>query len=215
MIKADYDSWKRKDIYEFFKPLSFPFYMVSFRQDVSDLYAYVKREGLPFYASMIWACDEAINSIEDFRYAMKDGELVLYERRDPSFTDMKKGSDLFHIVTLDHIDEICDFCHAARKKSLEQDAFIEMEKETEDLIYYSCLPWLDLTALSNERDLSSERSLDDSIPRIAWGKIIEENGRKKVTISVEVNHRFIDGYHIGLFSKKLDEIFGKLDTVQL
>ena len=40
-------------------------------------------------------------------------------------------------------------------------------------------------------------------PRITWGRYGEENGRKKLGMSVEVNHRFIDGLHLGKFYEKL------------
>ena len=89
-----------------------------------------------------------------------------------------------------------------------------MSRETEDLIYYSCLPWLDLTSLTNEKDLSNEKSRCDSIPRIAWGKYINDGDKKILTISMEVNHRFIDGYHIGLFSKRCAEILKSYVNIQ-
>ena len=214
MKKMDYEKWPRKEIYEFFRPLSMPFYNVCFQMDVTALYDFVKRNAIPFYPAMIWACDEALNSIEAFRYSMKDGELILYEKRHPSFTDLKKGSEIFHIVTMRHIEDIREFCLEAKRRSNVQEKFIDMEQESDDLIYYSCLPWLDITSLSNEHDLRKE-SLDDSVPRIAWGKIRDEGQRKTLTLSVEVNHRFIDGYHISEFARKLGECMDSLDTVSL
>ena len=58
---------------------------------------------------------------------------------------------------------------------------------------------IDLTGCTNERDFDR----DDNIPRITWGRYGEENGRKKLGMSVEVNHRFIDGLHLGKFYEKL------------
>ena len=78
---------------------------------------------------------------------------------------------------------------------MEQTSFIDGGQETDDLIYFSCLPWIELTALTNERDFCA----DDSVPRIAWGKYREENGRKRLQMSVELNHRFTDGVHVGMF----------------
>ena len=215
MQKIEMAKWPRKEIYEFFLGLSDPFYMVSFKQDVSGLYDLCKRKGLSFYSALIWVCDEAINSIEAFRYAMVDGQLVLYDKRDPSFTILKKDQENFQIVTMDHDEDLESFCFKAKEKSEKQDFFIDMSRETEDLIYYSCLPWLDLTSLTNEKDLSNEKSRCDSIPRIAWGKYINDGDKKILTISMEVNHRFIDGYHIGLFSKRCAEIIDRLNALEL
>ena len=58
---------------------------------------------------------------------------------------------------------------------------------------------MDVTGLTNERNLDP----DDAIPRIAWGKYIDIDGRKHLHISLEVNHRFIDGVHIGKFNEAL------------
>lgn len=210
MAELNYETWKRREAYEFFSRLSNPFFMVTFRQDVTGLYDYVKKNGSSFYNAMIWCCTEALNQIEAFRVTKRDGKLLLLDRRNPSFTVLKPGAEQFSIVTMEHIPDITRFCAEAAKKIQVQTDFIDPEKETDDLIYYSCLPWLDLTALTNERDMQGPGALDDSIPRIAWGKFTEENGRKKLGISVEVNHRFIDGFHIGQFAQRLDEIIEKL-----
>lgn len=211
MKMIDYEKWERKEVYEFFSGLSDPFYMVSFKIDVTVLHEYAKEHGLSFYKALIWACDEAINGVEAFMVSFNDGGLVMLERRDPSFTDLKKGSELFHIVTMEHHEDIRTFCKEADLISNEQDTFIDLSKETDGLIYYSCLPWLELSAMSNEKDLSSEKSRNDSIPRISWGRFVEEKGRRKLTICMEVNHRFIDGIHIGMFAERLEKIIVGLE----
>ncbi len=210
MKRLDLENWKRKEVYEFFSNVSDPFYMVTFRQDVTELYEYAERKGLSFYYGMVWICTKAINDVEAFRIARKDDELIVYPLRKPSFTDLRKGEEQFYIVTTDFTDDIDEYCRLARKRSLEQNCFIEAEKETEDLIYISCLPWIDLTALTNERDRSDPSFADDSIPHIAWGKYTENEGRKILGISLEVNHRFIDGIHIGMFKERLDHYLKEL-----
>lgn len=206
-----FEEWERKDTYRFFSGMSNPFYMVTFREDITGLYRYVKANGLSFYLGMIWACTEALNGVAAFRTAMRVGEPVLLSRRDPSFTDVRPGSESFRIITMEHIPKIDDFCREAEEKRRTQDVFIEMAKETDSLIYYSSLPWIELTALTNERDFRAPGALDDNIPRIAWGRYTEENGRKKIHISMEVNHRFIDGIHIGQFAKGLGRVIRELE----
>ena len=53
-------------------------------------------------------------------------------------------------------------------------------------------------------------SLSNSIPRLAWGKYVEENGRKTLYISMELNHRFVDGVHVGKFHEALTELIEAL-----
>ena len=47
--RVDLPAWKRKEIFDFFSHASNPYYMVSFRLDVTNLYSYVKQNHLSFY----------------------------------------------------------------------------------------------------------------------------------------------------------------------
>ena len=210
MEPLDLNTWPRREAYELFSRMSNPFYMVSFRQDVTGVYEFARRSGQSFYYSLIWACTRAMNETKAFLVALRGGSLVRLDGRSPSFTDLKRGAEQFHIVTMPFYGDARAFCAETARRSAAQTGFLDPSGESDELIYFSCLPWLDLTALTNERDLSVPGAADDSIPRVAWGKYRDEDGRKLLTISLEVNHRFIDGLHIGLFSRRLDEIIHSL-----
>jgi chloramphenicol O-acetyltransferase type A len=51
---------------------------------------------------------------------------------------------------------------------------------------------------------------DDAIPRIAGGKYTEWDGRRTLGMSVEVNHRFVDGADIGAFAERLERLIAAL-----
>ena len=206
MKPVDMQSWDRKEIYEFFSPLSFPFYSVTFSLDVTALYDYVKKKGLSFYYSLTWLVTQAVNETEAFLYTLRGGEVFLLERREPSFTDRLPGEKYFHIVTMPCRGRIEEFCAEAAEKSRAQSGFIDLSSEGAELIYVSSLPWLDISSLTNERDLDR----DDAIPRIAWGRYTEKDGRKTLGMSVEVNHRFVDGADIGAFARRLGELIAEL-----
>ena len=209
-IVVDTNTWKRKEIFDFFSNLSNPFYMISFRQDVTALYKYAKTNNLSFYYCMCFLCTKALNSVDAFNYVIRGDKIIHLEGRNPSFTDLKKGSDMFHIVTMELVEDMKEFVRLAKEKSDNQEVFIEMNKETDDLVYISTIPWVDITAVTNERDLANPHAKDDSIPRICWGKYIDVNGRLELGISIEVNHRLIDGVHIGEFANKLTELISCL-----
>lgn len=206
MEKIRFETWPRKEAFDFFSRMSDPFYAVTFNQDVTELYDLAKARGLSFYYCMIWACTQAMNDVEAFRVALRDGELVRLERRLPSFTDLRSEEEQFRIVTMESLGDMEDFCRRASERSAGQRGFIRMEAESDELIYFSCLPWVELTALTNERDTGQSGYRDDSIPRAAWGKFrVTEDGRRVLGISLEVNHRFIDGVHIGRFAQRLSK----------
>lgn len=202
----DMNTWPRREIYDFFSPISNPFYSVTFTLDVTNLYRYVKERGLSFYYGLVYLCTQAVNRVEAFLYTIEDGRVRMYDWRQPSFTDLEKGSEFFRVVYVPCEGSIDDFCRAAREKSESQHFFFDPTAETNDLIYFSCLPWMDVTGLTNERNLDP----DDAIPRIAWGKYIDVNGRKQLHISLEINHRFIDGVHLGRFNEELCRLIEEL-----
>ena len=210
MEAFSYENWPRREAFEFFSGISNPFYMVTFRQDVTRLYDFTRRNDMSFYYGMVWACTMAVNKVEAFRLTIRGEEIVRLPRRDPSFTDLREGAEQFHIVTLPYDEDPVSFCRAATRQSRQQQGFIDLGKETDELLYLSCLPWVELTALSNERDLSAPNARDDCIPRIAWGRFREENGRKILGLSLEVNHRMIDGLHIGRFAEELTRLIKSL-----
>ena len=195
----DMSTWPRREIYDFFSPISNPFYSVTFTLDVTNLYRYVKERELSFYYALVYLCTQAVNRVEAFLYTIEDGKVRIYDKRQPSFTDLEKGSELFRMVFVPCEGSLDEFCRAAKAKSESQHFFFDPTAETNDLIYFSCLPWMDVTGLTNERNLDP----DDAIPRIAWGKYIDVNGRKQLHISLEINHRLIDGVHLGRFNEEL------------
>lgn len=195
----DMSTWPRREIYDFFSPISNPFYSVTFTLDVTNLYRYVKERELSFYYALVYLCTQAVNRVEAFLYTIEDGKVRIYDKRQPSFTDLEKGSELFRMVFVPCEGSLDEFCRAAKAKSESQHFFFDPTAETNDLIYFSCLPWMDVTGLTNERNLDP----DDAIPRIAWGKYIDVDGRKQLHISLEINHRLIDGVHLGRFNEEL------------
>lgn len=195
----DMSAWPRREIYDFFSPISNPFYSVTFTLDVTNLYRCVKERELSFYYALVYLCTQAVNRVEAFLYTIVDGKVRIYDKRQPSFTDLEKGSELFRMVFVPCEGSLDEFCRAAKAKSESQHFFFNPTAETNDLIYFSCLPWMDVTGLTNERNLDP----DDAIPRIAWGKYIDVNGRKQLHISLEINHRLIDGIHLGRFNEEL------------
>ncbi len=207
MKKISKESWKRIEHFNFFSPLSNPFYSITFTFDVTNLYKYVKQRNISFYYAMIYASTEVMNSIEDFRYKIRDESIICHEKLIPSFVDMRKDSELFHIVTLEAGDSIDSFCIKAKEQSTSQkEYFPKCSFDGDSLIYFSSLPWFDFTSLTNERDLNK----DDSIPRITWGKYTSEGDTKILHYSIEVNHRLIDGVHIGKFHQQLQNYLNSL-----
>ena len=203
----DLETWKHREIFNYYSRLEHPFFMVTFSIDVTNLYRYVKKYQISFYYSMIYAIVHAINRTEQFRYGIEDGGVVLYNHRIVSFTDLRNGDDQFRIITLDVEGDMKSFAVRAKEISEAQECFINLESERKDRIFITCIPWVQLTSLASEGDFHR----DDTVPRVSWGKFITEpDGHRKLNITMEVNHRLIDGYHIGEFHTEIQSLIASL-----
>ena len=196
------ESWPRRAVYEFFAGMSHPFYALTFPVDVTPLRAWCKERGLSFYAAMVYGVTKAMERVDAFLYKDRGEQIVKVDRLVPSFTDLHPGSEQFHIVTLEAGDNLADFCRRARAKSAAQTVFISESGPwaPDELVYFSCLPWFPLTAATNERDADPS----DSIPRVTWGRWEERDGRTLLSLSLELNHRLLDGAHVGRFYAELN-----------
>lgn len=198
----DKETWPRKAHYDFFAPMSHPFYSLTFPVDVTALRIHAKAAVLPFYPALVFLVTKAMENVDAFLYRDRNGVIVRHDRLVPSFTDLKPGSELFHIVTLDAGEDLADFCRRAKVQSETQTEFITAGPWDQDQeIYFSCVPWFPITALTNERNVDPS----DSIPRVTWGRWEEREGRTWLNLSLELNHRLLDGYHVGQFYQALND----------
>ena len=175
MTIIDKETWPRRAHYDFFTPMSDPFYTLTFPVDVTPLRAWCKGRSLPFYPAMVFAVTKAMEAVDAFHYKDRDGVIVRHDTLVPSFTDLKPGSELFQIITSGPWDG-------------------------DQLVYFTCLPWFPLTALKNEKDVNPS----DSVPRAAWGRWEEKGSRTRLLLSLELNHRLLDGVHVGRFYEALN-----------
>ncbi len=111
-----------------------------------------------------------------------------------SCTDLQPGAEVFRFLTLPACGTPEDFCRRAKELAGAQKTLFDPVMEArDDVVYFSCLPWLPVLSLTNERRTDP----DDCIPRVGWGRYQEENGRLMLPVCLEVNHRTVDGLHIG------------------
>lgn len=197
MKYIDLEQWPRKNHFQFFSGLSFPFYNVTSSLEVTRLYAYAKEHRLSFYYSLIYITLTVMNNIPDFRYKIRGDQVVLYDKLHPSFVVLSEPEHLLKIVNAELSGTMEEFCAAARHCAQTQTGYFpSAESELrDDLVYISCTPWFSFTSLTNEMDSDP----DDSIPRVTWGKFERKHEKLVLPYAVQLNHRLLDGYHLGLF----------------
>ena len=201
--RIERETWKRNEHDRLFARLEVPFYSLTWRADVTEAVNFAKRRGVSFYATMIWCTMKAVNGVEAFRYELRNDGVFLLDHRDPSYT-YAWDDELFGICSLPWRENEDPAAFAARMKEAEARNLSPIPTAEADAaghdVYLSSLPWIDYSHITQEFPLDSA----DSTPRIMWGRFTEnEQGRKTLSSTVQVNHRLIDGIHLKRLSEGL------------
>jgi chloramphenicol O-acetyltransferase type A len=204
----DLNTWKRAEHYKFFHRMDYPQYNICMNIEITNFLQKVKERKLPFYYAMIYAAMTAANEVEELRYRIRGEQVILHDKIHPSFTEITPGDELFKMVTVNLEETIDDFSASAGRKSEQQTELFRMDEERrDDLVYITCIPWISFTHISHTFSLNKE----DAVPRISWGKYYREGDKVLLPFSVQVNHAFCDGLHVGRYVEKLQEY---LDTFE-
>jgi chloramphenicol O-acetyltransferase type A len=204
--QLDLDTWNRKEHFLFFKQMDEPFYGITTTVDCTKGYAKAKAIGLSFFSYYLHKTLSAVNAIENFRYRIMGDEVYLFDVIDASATVMREDKT-FGFSYMPFTEDIQDFAQTVQAEinRIETTTGIFTGEYPENLIHFSALPWINFTSLSHARSYT----WPDSCPKISFGKLIDEDGKKTMPLSVHVHHGLVDGYHVGLFIEQLQQLMNE------
>ena len=204
--KLNLDTWNRKEHFQFFKQMEEPFFGITTRIDCTNAYAKSKEFGVSFFTYYLHKTLIAVNAIPNFRYRIIDNEIYIFDKIDASATIFREDKT-FGFSLIEYDENLNDFAQITKKE-------IERVKNTTglitrdfeiNLIHFSAVPWIDFTSYSHARSFT----WPDSCPKISFGKMVEENNKKTMALSIHVHHGLMDGFHVSefvnTFQKLMDE----------
>jgi chloramphenicol O-acetyltransferase type A len=202
----DINGWIRKDHYQFFSQFEEPFFGITAEIDCTIAYQFAKKNNLSIFLYYLYQALKAANTIENFRYRIIDKQVYLFNVINASPTiDRPDGTFGFSYMDYNEDEELF---YANAKQVIEK---VKREQglipavSGENVIHFSAIPWINFTAISHARCFS----FADSCPKITFGKITEEQNKKKMPVAVHVHHALADGYHVGLFINKFQELMNR------
>lgn len=199
----DLDNWNRKEHFLFFSKFEEPFFGVTVKVDCSTAYQKAKEKGVSFFLYYLYRALKTANEIENFRYRIIENQPYDFATVNASPT-INRPDGTFGFAYMDYFEDEKQFY----EKALQE---IENVKDTnsllpavsgENVIHFSAIPWLDFTSISHARSFSHP----DSCPKISFGKMTENNAVKEIPVSIHGHHALMDGYHVGLFIDKFQDL---------
>jgi chloramphenicol O-acetyltransferase type A len=201
--KLDLENWNRKEHFRFFSQMEEPFFGVTTTVNCTKAYQKAKDLGISFFIYYLHKTLQAVNKVENFKYRIANDEVYIFDAISASATVMREDKT-FGFSYMEFSDSLSDFNQMANKEiqRIQTTTGLFTTEYPENLIHFSALPWVNFTSLSHARSFT----WPDSCPKISFGKMIEENGKKTMAISVHVHHGLMDGYHVGLFLHELQQL---------
>lgn len=208
--KIDLDSWKRKAQYDLFRDYENPFFNITANVDVTKLVKYCKKNGESFFLNSLYIGAKVNNEIDEFRMRIRGDDVIIYDK-------INFGAPVLH---KDNTFTFCYFNYSKNREKFIKDAEKSVEEELanpnfnprhdeDDIIHFSVLPWINFTSIKHARRIP----VDDSIPKIVYGKYTELNSHYIMPISLEIHHALLDGYHAGLFYEKWQQIENNFQNI--
>lgn len=201
--KLNIETWNRKEHFLFFKQMEEPFFGITTSINCTKAYEKANELGVSFFSYYLHKTLVAVNEIESFRYRIIEDEVYIFDQIDASATILREDKTFgFSLIEFD--EDILEFAEITKKEidRIQTTTGLFTREYPENLIHFSALPWVNFTSFSHARSFT----WPDSCPKISFGKMMDENGKKTMSMSVHVHHGLMDGYHVGEFV----EVFEKL-----
>jgi len=210
MQKIDMQSWSRLEYYEFFKNFNHPHFNMCANIDLTSFKPYINSRGYSLTIGIAYVISLAANAIPEFRYRIRENEIVVHDTVSPSLTILVEN-DLFSFCTIDYSQDFSVFAQRATRRIAEvkSNPTIEDPPGRDDLLFMTAITWVSFTSFTHPMRQHPE----DSIPRFAWGKIFEEGNQIKMPLSVQGHHALMDGIHIGKYYQQIQEYLDQPDNI--
>ena len=205
----DINTWERKENYEFFLGFQNPTISITSEVECAGAKARAKAAGESFFLHYLYAVLRAVNEIPEFRFRIDaEGRVVYFDHVDMLTPIKVKENGRFFTIRLPWNTDFQTFYTTAKAIINDIDPNgnpYDMEKvggkDLLDVILLSATPDLYFTSLT----CTQEHRHGSNYPLMNAGKAILKEGKLVMPITMTIRHGFIDGHHLSLFYKKVEE----------
>ncbi|WP_407066151.1 CatA-like O-acetyltransferase [Alcaligenes nematophilus] len=202
--KFDLESWGRREHFEVFKTYAQNAFSITVEIEITGFLNWVKARRCKFYPAMIHEVAAVLNRYPEFRMAMKDDELIVYDRLNPSYTIPHVQQESFSSIWSEYHEKKEDFL-AEYERDLEKygedTRYFPRSDTPENVFYISALPWVSFTSFSMQ--FASLHNL--FTPIVTLGKYFERDGKVYIPVAIQLHHAVCDGFHAGRFMTELQK----------
>lgn len=195
-LEIDVNTWKRKEHFEKWITFDEPFHGVTVLLDMTNCMNNAASADYKVFPRYMYHFLLALNDVEPMRYRLLDGKPIVFDEVLSGLVIMN-DNDTFAYGHLEKNRNFEEFCLAFEheKERIKNRGTLHDDLKLLNITHFSVLPWTSFVSLSHARKYGT----DDSIPKITFGKIHQENGKYKMPMSIHVHHALVDGRDVAHF----------------
>lgn len=184
-----------------------PHFNITANVNISAYLQWIKANDQQFTPAIIFALAQTANDIPEFRWRIREGQVVEHEQVHPSFTVTTEQSDVFSFCTVDYAPDYATFVKRTQQvmSKMKTNPSFEDEEGRDDYLFISAIPWVSFTGFMHPMHYSPV----DSVPRFAYGKYFKQGDQIMMPLSVQAHHAVVDGHHMGQFFVRIQQFFDR------
>lgn len=213
MKEIHFENPHRRKHFDFFRRFDQPHFNICANVEITELLRFLKGGRYRFTPAVVYCIARAANDIPEFRRRIRGERVFEHEAVHPSFTVKTEVADVFSFCTVPYSPHFEDFILNAEAimDKMSREPSLEDEEGRDDFLFLSSFPWVSFTGFQHAMHYHPV----DSVPRFAWGRYFEENGKIKMPLAVQAHHALVDGIHTGRFFENVQELFAKPEIAMI
>lgn len=199
----DMEEFDRADYFQYFMSVGTTI-QFTMKIDVTNAVQKCYQGSISFHAYTVFKIYKAMNSIQNFRYDILDGNVVEWEKIIPTFSGFNKKNKLFFTLCEEPMESYIEFdkrYKSVTAKYADSNTIVPQMDLPLNIFNISCIPWMHFEHFS-----SNSKTQENKITKmITFGKYEEINSKLVMPITIQISHAIADGYHVSMFFKNLQD----------
>lgn len=194
----DLEHWERREFYEHFIHEVRCSYSTTVNLDITNL------KGRRLYPAMIWLLAQTVNQMPEFRTALTEEGLGVYDQLHPAYTVFNQQSKTFSSIWTEFHSDYREFRRAYEADTAAFSSSVKYAPKPDrppNTFDISMAPWFSFTAF----DINVFGEGTYLLPIFTMGKWFDVGEKRMLPLAVQVHHAVCDGYHVGRFIALLQE----------
>lgn len=194
----DIDKWYRREHYYHYTNNTICSYSMTVNLDITNLRNY------KLYPAMLWLLTKTVNEFPEFRTALSDDGVGIFDTMLPAYTIFNKDKKTFCSIWSEYSEDYEIFCKTYDKdvaKYGNSTQFAPKINRPENTFDVSMIPWTSFSSF-NINVFNSDKYF---LPIFTMGKFYEQDGKRLLPLSIQIHHAVCDGYHVSMFIESLQD----------